>query len=637
MLGVDGGVGLPRLFIVEMIAGLSFVLISAVASTVMSGHAEEAARRVVHTLDVKNEVALLSTHLVDAEAGQRGYLLTGQQVELERYNESSKASRRILNQLRILMADNSSQQIRLDKITRLVESKLTELEHTIARWQQGLRQEVLETVSSVEGKGLMEGVRTELAEFEGEEDRLLKQQLENAAFAHRWLLGLILTGLASAILASGFAIRGIGAFIAHLRASAAALDQEIQRRQQAEATLVQVQKLEAVGQLTGSIAHDFNNLLTIVLGNLETLKRRIAAASPEESAQHFGAALQHPVEMATQAGQKGAQLVRQLLAYARQQPLAPAPVDLNRLVSGVSDLLQRTLGETVNMQVVLAGGLWPTFADANQIEAALLNLVFNARDAMQSGGCLTIETGNAYLDDAYVARFGDVQAGQYVLLSVTDTGTGIPTAVLHHVFEPFFTTKPAGKGTGLGLAMVHGFVKQSRGHVRIYSEAGKGTTVKIYLPRLLQIAPVPATPAPLRSVAERSPPGAKSEETVLLVEDDEGVRQYAGAALRQLGYRVLEASDGPTALGLLNRHSGMRIDILFTDVVLPGGMNGSALAAEMMRRRPGLAVLYTTGYTRNAIVHNGILDPNVQLITKPYTQLELARKVRGLLNQASPS
>jgi CheY-like chemotaxis protein len=334
------------------------------------------------------------------------------------------------------------------------------------------------------------------------------------------------------------------------------------------------------------------------------------------------------LESASQASRSAAQLTHQLLAFARKQPLKPVAIDLNRLISNMSEMLRRTLGETISIETVLGGGLWPALADANQLENALINLALNARDAMANGGCLTIETANAYLDDAYVARFGDVAAGQYVILSVTDTGTGIDPTVLEHVFEPFFTTKQAGSGSGLGLAMVHGFVKQSGGHIRIYSEIGHGTTVKIYLPRLASattVASVPAERAESATVRR-----ARPQESIMLVEDNDGVRDYARGALEELGYSVLAARDGTEALRIID---GARVDLLFTDVVLPGNVGGRVLADKILQLRPGLPVLFTTGYTRNAIVHDGRLDPHVQLLGKPYTQQDLARKIREMIDQ----
>jgi signal transduction histidine kinase len=433
------------------------------------------------------------------------------------------------------------------------------------------------------------------------------------------VLGLIGLCLAAALSLGALTLRALLHYVERLETEAAL-------RQRTEETLRQSQKLEAVGQLTGGIAHDFNNLLTIIAGNLDTMKRRMARESSD-----FAAGLRGLVDNALEGARSAAQLTHRLLAFSRQQPLDPKRLDLNRIVSSMSDLLRRTLGETTEMETVLAGGLWPTYADANQLENALINLATNARDAMPGGGRITVETANAYLDDAYAARFGDVPAGQYVLLSVADTGSGIAPDKIDRVFEPFFTTKEVGKGTGLGLAMVHGFVKQSGGHIRIYSEVGHGTTVKIYLPRLPSKEESAAAPAP--TPAQRNAEGdarARAGETILLVEDNEGVRAYTKSTLEELGYRLLDAADAKQALQVLG--AAARIDLLFTDVVLPGGMSGRELADRIARERPALPVLFTTGYTRNAIIHHGRLDPDVNLLTKPYTQQDLARKIRQLLD-----
>jgi signal transduction histidine kinase len=419
-------------------------------------------------------------------------------------------------------------------------------------------------------------------------------------------------------------------YIEHLDFRTAELENEARRRHESEATLLQAQKMESVGQLTGGIAHDFNNMLTVIIGNLETLQRRLQRIQPYGLSIEGLAALTKPAELALQGAHNAAKLTHRLLAFARRQPLAPVRADLNKIVSGISDLLRRTMGETIIFETVLAGGLWPTFVDTNQLENVILNLAVNARDAMPNGGHLTIETANSCLDEAYARQFGDVEPGQYALLSVTDTGTGIPPDLMKRVFEPFFTTKGHGRGSGLGLAMVHGFVKQSGGHIRIYSEANEGTTVKIYLPRLSQAAEVATNP---EEVPQRPTPVelAHPSETILLVEDDEGVRQYAKSALEELGYTVLVAQDGAGALRITN--DGTHIDLLFTDIVLPGGMNGRQLSQEVLKTRPALAVLFTTGYTPNAIIHHGRLDPDVQLLSKPYSRDDLSRKIRRVLDR----
>jgi PAS domain S-box-containing protein len=400
------------------------------------------------------------------------------------------------------------------------------------------------------------------------------------------------------------------------------LEAENEARRKAEEGLRQAQKMEAVGQLTGGIAHDFNNLLTIVLGGLERIGRQITALEPSPAVSR----VERAREMALDGARRAVTLTSRLLAFSRQQPLDPKAVDANKLVAGMSEFLRRTLGEAVSLETVLAGGLWRTHADANQLENAILNLALNSRDAMPEGGKLTIETANCYLDDTYVATVAEpVERGQYVLIAVADTGAGMSPSALERAFEPFFTTKEVGKGTGLGLSQVYGFVRQSDGHVRIYSEIGHGTTVKIYLPRFLGSESDVAASQGLEISGQ-----AIGAECILVVEDDAALRAFTSESLTELGYRVLEAANGAAALELLDNER--QIDLLFTDVVMPDGMNGRQLADEALRRRPGLKVLFTTGYTRNAIVHHGRLDPGVQMLGKPFSFADLGAKIRALLD-----
>jgi len=397
---------------------------------------------------------------------------------------------------------------------------------------------------------------------------------------------------------------------------------QIEERERIEEALRQAQKMEGIGQLTGGVAHDFNNLLTIIIGNLESLQRQIDRDEMEPTR------MRRWIDNAHRGAQRAAALTQRLLAFSRRQPLEPRPVDPNRLVAGMSDLLRRTLGETIEVETVLSGGLWWTHADPNQLESAILNLAVNARDAMPSGGRLTIETANAFLDEGYAARQAEVAPGQYVVLCISDSGTGMSREVLAQAFEPFFTTKDVGHGTGLGLSQVYGFVKQSGGHVKIYSEPGEGTTVKIYLPRLL--AAVDDSHPVERPQQEAK--GSRSE-TILVVEDDDDVRHHSVEILSELGYRVIESATGAAGLEQLATHPDVRL--LFTDVGLPGGMNGRQLADAARQLRPRLAVLFTTGYAKNAIVHDGRLDPGVHLITKPFTYAALAAKVRDVLDVRS--
>jgi len=397
---------------------------------------------------------------------------------------------------------------------------------------------------------------------------------------------------------------------------------QIDEREKAEAALRQAQKMEAIGHLTGGVAHDFNNLLQIILSSLDMLERREHGWALSPNARRD---LRRYLDAAKVGGERAASLTRQLLAFARRQPLEPTRVDANRLVAGMSELLRRTLGETISVETVLAGGLWPTFADANQLESALVNLAVNARDAMPQGGKLTIETANSSLDENYARSIEDLEPGQYVLVEVSDTGSGMTQEVIGKAFEPFFTTKDIGRGTGLGLSQVYGFVKQSGGHVKIYSEAGKGTTVKLYLPRLITAGAETGAAAPERPI----PKGTRSE-TILVVEDEEEVRAFSSEMLRELGYGVVEAADGHAALSLIEAVPS--IQLLFTDIGLPNGLNGRELADEALKRRPELKVLFTSGYARHAIAHSGRLDAGVVLLGKPFTYGALAEKIRQVLN-----
>ena len=392
---------------------------------------------------------------------------------------------------------------------------------------------------------------------------------------------------------------------------------EIAARAEAEARVAQMQRLEAVGQLTGGIAHDFNNMLAIVMGNLDLAQRRIARGVTD-----VGRFIDNSMEGA----RRGAALTQRLLAFGRRQPLSPATLDVNAVVQGMSEMLRRSLGPGIEIETVLAGGLWRTHADATQLESAIVNLAVNARDAMPGGGKLTVETMNAHIDEAYSAVNPDAVPGQYVVVAVSDTGEGMPQDVLERAFEPFYTTKDVGQGTGLGLSQIYGYLKQSGGHAKIYSELDRGTTVKLYLPRQL----APSEPAQAEKPEEpRLLAMGRAEETVLVVEDEPGVRAMSVETLKELGYAVREAEDGASALQALEREGP--VQLLFTDVVMPG-MSGRELADEVKRRWPQMKVLYTTGYTRNAIVHGGRLDVGVSLLPKPYTAEELSRKVRAVLD-----
>jgi nitrogen-specific signal transduction histidine kinase/ActR/RegA family two-component response regulator len=403
-------------------------------------------------------------------------------------------------------------------------------------------------------------------------------------------------------------------FVKDGKAHMIACGRDVTAQREADAKLQQAQKMESVGQLTGGVAHDFNNLLTVVIGGLDAVVDRVPAD------------LRPSVDSALRAADRGAGLIRKLLAFSRRQVLAPERLDLNKLTAGMDDLLRRTLGAQVEIEMALQEGTWPVLADKGQLENALLNLAINARDAMAGGGKLTIETDNIHLDEDYAASNPEVKAGDYAMLAVTDTGTGMPPDVVARAFEPFFTTKAAGKGTGLGLSMIYGFAKQSAGHLKIYSEVGHGTTMRLYLPRQAAGEAV-ATASKAVSASD-----LRGDESILVVEDDPLVRNLVAMQLRELGYRVVEAADGPKARRILD--SDQPIDLMLTDVVMPGGMTGRQLADVAQRQRPKLKTLYTSGYTEDAIAHQGKLDTGANFLSKPFRRQDLALKIRAVLDAA---
>jgi signal transduction histidine kinase/CheY-like chemotaxis protein len=629
-LGRGDDIHFTRRSIAIFVATCALLCIVGAAVVALAFREAEAEGWVAHTIEVRQQARELMNTALNAETGVRGFLLTDDQAFLAPYNTALARLPGTLAELRRLTADNPAQQKALDRVDETIKAILAVYRQMIALATQGQRGPAAELVRVKAGKNLMDDLRAQVDAFSTAESRLLSAR---EATARTTRLALVIganVALAIVIALAAFLGRLTLHYVNRLADRTAELEHETERRRQSEATLVQALKMEAVGQLTGGIAHDFNNMLTIIIGNLDTMQRRVREAA--EGSRELAAGLARPIEMALQGARSATELTHRLLAFARRQALAPAAADLNRLVAGMSELLRRTVGEAIAIETVLAGGLWATLVDANQLENALINLVVNARDAMPKGGRVTIETANAYLDEAYAARFGDVAAGQYVMLTVSDTGSGIAPEVLPRLFEPFFTTKPGSEGSGLGLAMVHGFVKQSGGHVRIYSEVGQGTTVKIYLPRLAQAETALAAPAE-RAPSAAGAPRATQAETILLVEDNDRVREYARAALDELGYRVVEARDADEALRVIA--AGTRVDLLFTDVVLGSGLNGRDLANRITAQVAGLPVLFTTGYTRNAIVHHGRLDAGVHLLDKPYTQQDLGRRIRELLDKGA--
>ena len=629
MLRVERANRLLRNSRIVILVGFALLAMATIALVIGLVRSREADMAVTHTVEVQHTAQAFIIATRDAESAVRSYLLSGDAKDLDQFEPSLAEATTQLKTLAMLTADNAIQQSRIQILDSLLQAKAEQLNNCVALAKAGQKDSALAVINSSVNRDLLNKIRAEIEEVLDSERNLLSARQSHAAQSRYVFAALIAVALATAIILASLLAISTRSALQGLLDRTRELEEESKLRQEAEATVRQAVKMEAVGQLTGGIAHDFNNLLTIIIGNLDKARRVLAAADNPGDVTTLRGNLAKSIEDAMKGANSAAQLTQRLLAFSRRQALEPARVDLNRLVTDMEQMLRRTLGEDIDIEIVLGAGLWPTFVDPHQVENVLLNLALNAKSAMPKGGHMTIETANCYLDDAYVARFGDVEAGQYVLLCVSDTGSGIKPQVLDRVFEPFFTTKPHGEGSGLGLAMVHGFIKQSGGHIRIYSEEGVGTTVKVYLPRATGDEKVAAVPAGKRPHPTPTP-NAKKDETVLVVEDNDGVRGYAAEVLEQLGYRVLVASNAKEAVRLLA--DGKSVDLLFTDVVLPGAITGRVLADQAKDMRPGLRVLYTTGYTRNAIVHQGRLDPDVHLLNKPYTQQDLARKVRERLD-----
>lgn len=602
---------------VAIISGFGLLLlaaISAVVLTVSAGRAEQATRR---SMEVRQALTELFSTVQDAETGQRGYLLTNNASYLEPYERARIRIPTLAAQLQTQVADDPAQVQRVQSLSLLLAAKLKELEETISTQRQGDAENVRALLSTDLGQSIMREIRQVSAQIDQAEAARLEDRRQVARDQRSLLVAVIVL----AVLAAGVLAILIGQAERRYRETLGeqnrALANEMHERERAETMLRQAQKMEALGQLTGGVAHDFNNMLAIIVGNLDILLRRLPAEDTR---------LRSLAENSLAGANRAAALTQRLLAFSRLQPLDPKPTDVNKCIAEMSEMLRRALGEHIGVETVLGGGLWRAFVDAPQLESAILNLAVNARDAMAEGGRLTIETSNAALDQAYAAEHIDVEPGQYVLVAITDTGSGMPPGVIEKAFDPFFTTKQVGQGTGLGLSQVHGFLKQSRGHVKIYSEVGVGTTVKLYLPRDVSKG---AVQAPIRG--GESGPIAEGH-VVLVVEDDPGVRTFVVSAAREIGFVVHEADSAAVALERLAEH--VDIKILLTDVVMPV-TDGRRLVDAALKARPDLRVIYMTGYTRNAIVHNGMLDAGTRLLSKPFTLQQLERELRDVVASMS--
>jgi signal transduction histidine kinase len=570
-----------------------------------------------HTMQVEQQLYRLMTHFNDAETGTRGYLLTRDESYLAPYSNAMAAIDGEFMEAGRLLSDNTDQQRALATLKLQTAERMALLRQTIDLRRSGDQDGAVNAVRNGDGKIVMDRMRATIAQMVAREERLLDVRQEELARSTYALLIAIVVVFTAVLALGTFAIMserrqslGVAASRNKLAAVNQQLIQEAAHRGHVEHQLRQSQKMEAIGELTGGIAHDFNNILMVIMANVEALAERSDVDA--EAAQGL--------DRIISSTQRAADLTRQLLAFARKQPLKPQPTSINDVVSGTGGMLVRTLGEQIVTKTVLARDLWSTSVDRAQLESSLVNLCLNARDAMPAGGRLLIETRNVTLDDDYAMIEPDVVAGEYAMLAVSDTGEGIPADVLGHVFEPFVTTKEVGKGTGLGLSMVYGFIKQSNGHIKIYSEVGHGTTVRIYLPRDREIA------VALEKLIPSLPRG---NERILVVEDDGFVRESVVLQLRALGYVVGEADNA--ASGLERQAEDAAYDLLLTDVVMPGAMNGKTFAVEAVRRQPDLHVLFMSGYTENALIHNGHLEEGIHLLSKPFRKIDLARAVRNAM------
>jgi signal transduction histidine kinase/ActR/RegA family two-component response regulator len=579
---------------------------------------------VLHSLEVRGDLTRVLSLVQSAETGQRGYLLTGRDAYLAPHQMAVEQLPPMLDHLQNLVSDNPQHLANIAELRRLIGAKLEELRGTIEDYKAGRSDTALATINSDNGFRLMQEIRDLITAMQATEDGLLAQR-QQAAESSSLLLQF---GVVVAFLL----ICGVGLLIVrYTRTSFAALSaardrlalsnrellDQVARREATEHQLRQAQKMEALGQLTGGIAHDFNNMLGVIMGAHDLVARRIKKGD---------FAIERFFTAAMTAAERAATLTQRLLAFARQQPLSPQPLDVNKMIVGMSDLLQSTLGELIHVETVAAAGLWIVHADSQQLENAILNIAINARDAMPEGGKLTIETANTFLDEAYCRQNPEVDPGQFAMVAVTDTGSGMAPDVMERAFDPFFTTKETGKGTGLGLSQVYGFSRQSSRLAQIESELDQGTVVNIYLPRQS------GAPMDLKEDHRKPLAHAVGRESVLVVEDDDAVRAYTAEILRELGYSVAEASSAKAALAILRNKK--QLDLLLTDVVMPGDMNGRELADEAAKLRSGLRVLFMTGYSRDAIIRHGRIDPGVHIIGKPFSFDDLAAKVRGRLDAA---
>ncbi|MCC3244075.1 CHASE3 domain-containing protein [Methylocystis sp. WRRC1] len=623
---------LKKFLSLEMVSLIMAFAILAMAGLVTirtDEYRRNAGALVRHTLFVESALQRLYATILREESDERGYLLTRDEKFINANGDISRVAEQELTGLAHLVSDNPEQVRRVDQIRPILEDRLGLLKRKLDLMKAGRFDEAAEIVRSGRGKALMDQIDGLIAAMIKHEETRYRERDDALKRANDTLQNAIVFMTFGVAAVAGFAI-----FLTHkqmnaLRTSSESLKsaynrllEESTRRETLEAQLRQSQKLEALGQLTGGIAHDFNNMLAVIVASLNILRRKLDRK--EDGGEQM-------IDSALQSADSAAGLVRRLLAFSRIQPLAPTPLDANKFVSDMSKMLKRTLGENIRLETVLADGLWSTRIDANELESALLNLAVNARDAMPNGGTLTIETANRTLDDAYAAENVDVKTGDYVLVSVTDTGEGMSPEIVSKVFDPFFTTKPPGKGTGLGLSQVHGFVKQSGGHIKIVSEPERGTTIKLYFPRHLGDAAA-ERPSAIPAQVNGDPIDfllGQPSEVILVVEDDETARRVTVEGMRELGYTAIEAGSGQAALDILETRPD--VTLMITDVTM-SGMDGVALAKEALKRRPKLRVLHISGYMPNTLGNDGLLNKDINLLSKPFTLEQIARRIRETID-----
>ncbi len=603
-----------------------FVLLTGllVGAYALSTVRESTVQGLQKAISVRNALTRVLLSIGDAESAQRGYLLTGQEAYLTPYHAATKDLPAVMRELDQLIVDRPDR-LQLVQLQGLLQAKLGEVRHTLGDYRQGRATTAMRVVRSNVGMDLMTRIRVLVGTMEADYDRRAAVRRARAETISRWLLIGELASACAIVLLAALTLLALSRrhrMVVRMRdellCSNQALKESAERQSVLEDAVRQSRKMEALGALTGGMAHDFNNMLAVVMGNLELIRARVAAGRHD---------IERHVEHALDATRRASELTRRLLAFARRQPLRPVAVQLDQVVAGIAEVIGRTLGEIYPIRVIQQRGLWPAVVDVNQLENALINLAVNARDAMPGGGKLSIETSNALLDEGYASQHPDVAGGQYVLIAVTDNGQGMSPDTAAKAFDPFFTTKEVGRGTGLGLSQVYGFVKQSGGHVDLSSEERKGTTVRIYLPRARPDALERAEHGALSGEGATLPRG-DARTTVLLVEDDADVRAFTTEALAELGYSVMAVPSGHSALAAIETDPTIRL--LLTDIVM-AEMTGKQLADLAMTMRPDLKVLYMTGYTRDEISHDNVLDQNVQLLAKPFSLEQLARGIQTAL------